>query len=325
MSKRSFTTSQEAEVLARYEAGESIYDLAHAFDVSVTPVCRALKNAGVTSRQALLEKDIQAKSDEIAEACRAGMSIAGAARKYGFSKKTIGDLVCARGVQMPLGCPPTRTVDHAAFDVVTPESAYWLGFLFADGTVGKEEGKSPHVGMGLSVEDREHVEKFRDFLKSDHAISVVMKKTGFGGGPTAYFRVRSKQLAAAVIARGMCHIKADRTPTPDVADSRDFWRGMVDGDGSVGRRHKQKDYPLISLGGQFVVVKGFIDFLRQSGVRTKVQPAVHDSIFCAELAGPGLAVKAIRLLYKNASVALDRKLLQAQEILADRRYATQDC
>ncbi len=37
------------------------------------------------------------------------------------------------------------TINHGAFDVITPESAYWWGFIYADGSICRH--KSLTVGL----------------------------------------------------------------------------------------------------------------------------------------------------------------------------------
>ena len=64
---------------------------------------------------------------------------------------------------------------HNAFDELTPGAAYWVGFLFADGSVSGC-GQSGRVSLRVSERDRDHLVKLRAFLGSTHAISA---------GPTA--------------------------------------------------------------------------------------------------------------------------------------------
>lgn len=44
---------------------------------------------------------------------------------------------------------------HEAFSVLTPESAYWIGFLMADGCVHDES----KVVLALKNSDKNHIEK----------------------------------------------------------------------------------------------------------------------------------------------------------------------
>ena len=66
----------------------------------------------------------------------------------------------------------TKHLNHEAFDIVTNDAAYWIGFLFADGSVIKQQKGAPQVQLRLSEVDRGHLEKFRHFLDSTHAIGT---------------------------------------------------------------------------------------------------------------------------------------------------------
>jgi intein-encoded DNA endonuclease-like protein len=47
---------------------------------------------------------------------------------------------------------------HDAFDELTPSAAYWIGFLFADGSV-RRCGQSGTVGLRVSERDKDHIVK----------------------------------------------------------------------------------------------------------------------------------------------------------------------
>ena len=49
----------------------------------------------------------------------------------------------------------------------TEEKAYWLGFLYADGSVGSKDDR---IELGLAEKDFHHIEKFRDFIGINNKI-----------------------------------------------------------------------------------------------------------------------------------------------------------
>lgn len=58
-------------------------------------------------------------------------------------------------------------LDENIFKIInTNEKAYWLGFIFGDGSVDKTR-----LRISLSIQDEKHLIKFRDFLKSDHILT----------------------------------------------------------------------------------------------------------------------------------------------------------
>ncbi len=116
-----------------------------------------------------------------------------------------------------------KFVDEHVFDVVdTPEKAYWLGFLLADGCVTAHYG-TPVLSLGLGNRDAEHVERFRAFVRSEKKLDRAV------GCKLAF---RSPHTAARLKGLGMEPRKSCRErAAAELIDNRDFWRGVVDGDG----------------------------------------------------------------------------------------------
>jgi len=117
---------------------------------------------------------------------------------------------------------------HDALDELTPNAAYWIGFLFADGSVGYR-GQSGKVGLRVSERDKDHIVKLRAFLGSTHAISAgpAGNYGGYASRPSVHFTVTSARLAERLLTLGRYEGPIDDT----LIRSRDFWRGVTDGDG----------------------------------------------------------------------------------------------
>ena len=58
------------------------------------------------------------------------------------------------------------------FDELNEKSAYWLGFLYADGYVSSYENS---IGISLKSEDINHLEKFKNFLNSINNFGGIYK------------------------------------------------------------------------------------------------------------------------------------------------------
>ncbi|WP_406073747.1 hypothetical protein [Micromonospora sp. NBC_01638] len=101
-------------------------------------------------------------------------------------------------------------------------------------------------------------------------------------------------------------------------ESRDFWRGVVDGDGSVGSYRRPgprlSEFAQFRLVGSQRLLDAFAAFLRNHGIcGLSVRP--HKSIYTiGTTCGP--AEKIISLLYAEAPVALARKAKTAEKILS---------
>jgi hypothetical protein len=66
------------------------------------------------------------------------------------------------------------TVNEAAFDDITEESSYWLGFFKVDGCIFKEKTGNALISLTLREADYQHLVKFSRFLNCSYQI---LKKT----------------------------------------------------------------------------------------------------------------------------------------------------
>ena len=85
------------------------------------------------------------------------------AKKYNCSKFSILKLLHLSGTLVE--DKRLKIFDETVFDEITEESAYWMGFLMADGNIYLPKGKrNPRITLVLSEKDKEHIVKFKFFL-----------------------------------------------------------------------------------------------------------------------------------------------------------------
>lgn len=259
--------------------------------------------------------------EQIIEAAKNGTTGRELAKLFGVCPSTISNIFRKHGFKPPTGRRQTLSLKHDAFDVITPESAYWMGFLCADGCVVDNGSGSPQIILQLGRKDRGHIEKFRTFLGSEHTIYDGVNKTsrsygnGRGDGQVSRFNVRSRPIFEALQRRGLAVHSPLRVPSDDLADSVDFWRGEVDGDGTVRwttDRHGST-YANIMLCGHMPLLEKFQVFLIRRGIVANIIDTTS-GIYQIRLLGSG-AVRLIELLYGNATVALDRKFAVARDVI----------
>lgn len=230
----------------------------------------------------------------------------------GVSPEAVRGILKRRGVALrsQREAQAKRAVCHDAFRVLTADASYWCGFFAADGTiVGRTDG-SPEIALHIAQRDREHVEAFRSFLGSTHAIVQTAPGKGTYEGSTGGVRlsVRSAPLAARLAELGV-----KRGPlSPDLAVSRDFWRGAVDGDGYIGVSSGVAQFKLV---GQRWLIQEFCDYVTRLGLRLSALP--HRSIYVAATTGRG-AETIICHLYDVSDFGLTRKVNAARNIDARR-------
>lgn len=322
---RPLTPEIRSQILVGIQAGLPYRDLCAQFQVSKNCVSKIALKAGFrrNDKPGILTSG---EAAQVLSRYERGERIASIARSFSVSVDLIRETLHRSGVgRMPPG-RRQRPFRHDAFDVLTPDAAYWCGFIFTDGTVvyRKSGWGQPEVAIVLQKRDREHLVKFRDFLQSDHAITPVAPATVSpqvaapnGGQGTGAFRfsVRSRRLADRLIALG----RYGPAVAPELAASRDFWRGVIDGDGSL---YISCGIPCVSVVGSRWLLQAYVDFLGPVSRRPiRVRPA--RSIFTVSTSYK-TAIKVVDRLYAGAATALDRKAVRAAEIVAMRNLPLPD-
>jgi transposase-like protein len=318
--KRNLTPEQEALIAQRYAGGETVPDIARDLGLPPTSVRRSIARQGGEFRGGPTTRRLTEEERATIVKLSVTTHSSTIADSLGVAPATVGRALREAGVKVPRK-RRSCTLNENAFDVLTPEAAYWCGFLFADGCLPRDQHGTQALSVNLAEKDRGHLEKLRSFLGSDHAITRITT-VRLIGGPTVYYKVRSKHISDRLLALGMTKKTDDRAPCSELANSRDFWRGMIDGDGTVSR--SEAVYASIILHGHMPVLVAFQTWLsNQDLAEPHIAPASNGSaltprkqpIFRISAMGDK-ACGIIDTLYRNATIALDRKRIIAEQIFA---------
>ena len=185
-------------------------------------------------------------------------------------------------------------VNDDAFDELTPEVIYWIGFLYADGHIEKER---PRISLTLTPVDLTHMEKFAAF------IGCKVRTLGDGNHRVAFSSLKIHQRLQEL---GFTNRKTwDIDPHILLKNSRDFWRGVVDGDGWIFYTKQQ----CVGVCGHKNTLLEFMSFINRMGVISKTNPYKdkrREFIWRIDL-HHHKAKGTANLLYKDATIYLDRK------------------
>lgn len=316
-----YTDLQRQQAVQAYVDGQSTGEVARSMGVSDTWVQAQLKRAGVQVRTRGLPTQ---SSADIAARYVAGESTGNIARDLGLSDVAVCLHLRRHGVPVRPGGWATRIYPllDAAFDQVTEASAYWAGFLMADGCVS-DAGR---ITLALQVGDVDHVRAWLGFLGSpDRPVSLTENK--------ARAQVSSPRITAALAMHGVVPRKTNRglPASKQLALHPAFWRGMVDGDGTISFP-KGKHGPAVGLVGSAVLMNQYADFLRDAvldGFRPRVL-AVSGTEVIKQVKVEGRRARAVvATLWSGVDLngdavdhgptsapALDRKLPRARAALA---------
>lgn len=205
-------------------------------------------------------------------------------------------------------------VNDGAFSVINDDACYWAGFLMADGCVS--QGKhSQSIILVLKEKDVEHIELFRQFIGAENPIGYVNSH----GSLQRRLSVTSDAICDDLAVYGVVPRKTYTAKAADfVANNKHFWRGMVDGDGSImiGSRPDRGTHEFkLSLCGTRDIIDQFVAFTRT--IYPHKANAVRGKGKGWQMCISGVAAQAvIKHLYSGCTYFLRRKMIMAKLVLA---------
>lgn len=192
-------------------------------------------------------------------------------------------------------------------NINTEEKAYWLGFIIADGCICRND-----IIIALSESDKSHLQKFIKSINGNNKIQTKNVKSNFGIHGISRLSIRSKKMYNDLLNLGITPNKSLSVKIPIIKDSLQshLWRGIVDGDGSLGigifnKNNRIYKYLNIGLTGNQYVIDSFIEFI-ENKFNFKTNRKKDKSVWRVRLSGIA-AKKICELLYKNSVIYLNRK------------------
>ena len=213
--------------------------------------------------------------------------------------------------------------NESAFEILSSEAAYWIGFLLADGWV-RDASKTPMLVVEIKGEDREHLEKLAQFIGFPGPIRQTYREDG---RVSSAVHVSSNIICRDLALWGIVPRKTSITVVPPtLRNSKDFWRGLIDGDGWVSIRRRGDC--MVGVCGTESVCQDFLLYgQRVSGSVSKAQ-GIHISYEVGKnghkSAGYGhsrfdgvAAACIVKELYEAPCVSLCRKQKTANRVIED--------
>lgn len=212
----------------------------------------------------------------------------------------------------------------------TPDKAYWLGFLFADGCIVRfyknEILKSMSLEVTLSSRDREHLVKLNNVLQSNVPIRDKLVKLDNKEYSSCRLTINCTKLCYDLIDKGCIPQKSCivRLPEDNVVSrelKRDFLRGYFDGNGCIhiGIMNNKPHIEISISTGTEAMLKDIASFLFSEKAVTVIPKINNDnrSKGC-DMFYYGDAVKdLLDYMYMNSNNYLLRKYQQYKDYYKD--------
>ena len=203
------------------------------------------------------------------------------------------------------------SVNEDYFEVIdTPEKAYWLGLLSADGHITKELDR---VIISLKEEDGYLLQQFMDDIEYTGVLELdLSKKSKIDGRllPQKRVRINSRKMAEDLSKWGCSTNKTKELSFPhwmEFSLRPHFARGFIDGDGWViHRRGKYNDYLTIGWSGTWGMVFEMSMFFWNNTSYRNCSTHQNGTIY-TNLTSGYFAIEIGDLIYKNATRKMKRK------------------
>lgn len=264
------------------------------------------------------ERGVQFTPEEkefIISTYRLGASALSIGKHFGCREKPIFRVLKAAKVELNPSGNRKRMGNPHAFADLDEHSIYWLGFLYADGHLTKESGQgTPALSIGLQRQDESHLYKLKYWLDSDCVVSRGKNRE------VSSFWCSNKFLASDLLKLGMGESSLERIAQEEFQFNRHFWRGAVDGDGSL---FESDGSPYVGFCGGTVLVYQFRQFVLQSVGKfpNDWSKKGKDENFRQTAIGGWLAIQLMKILYEDSKVHLDRKKNKCVELCKKYTYS----
>ena len=301
---KNITKEKSTEILRLYKEGKMLTEITQLTSSSQPTVKKVLLNFGIDyneDRKKFREETLK----KVVKLYQEGKSQTYIEQSLKLTRKTIRELlktidVNYRNKSEQHHIRYKTEINHQAFDELTPESLYWIGMLYTDGHI--EQNKEASIELNLHDNDIDHLEKLKNFLKSNRKIK--------NGHNCKRFRFNSEKIRNRLVELGFTSNKSTTIyPHELLKNSKDFWRGCIDGDGGLYEHPSgSKTIPHIFFCGTLETIFDFIIFCSKNCEVKEKYPtkAPGNNFYRISYYGQD-AKKIANYLYKDATVYLDRK------------------
>lgn len=293
---------------------DSIYNLSKKYNISSEEIIKQLKEDGfLYAKKGAISKliiNLKFAADEYL--ANENMNIQEICKKYNVSHSTF-----PKYLKEYLGIKIEKRVkanfNDTVFDFIdSEEKAYWLGFIYADGTISSDplkdgRKKSYTFELSLKESDYNHLEKLKILLNTPRPVLKSENR--------CRLLVNSKHLWETLNNYG-CTPKKSLTlefPNIEIFKSKDlirhFIRGYFDGDGCISYSNTKHTILNMQLLGTKSFLQHLVSYLPEEFKDLTIRHNHNndsEKTYLINISNKK-AYRFFKYLYENSKVYLDRK------------------
>ncbi|MBK5990849.1 LAGLIDADG family homing endonuclease [Streptomyces microflavus] len=220
--------------------------------------------------------------------------------------------------------PSTTRATSSFMDLEDPRYAYMFGFLQADGHLASGTGRKGRLTVEIGVRDIAILREFQQLTPYNSSITERVRSTNFAEQHhSATWTLCDLEARTRINGLGLPYGRKSKRITPPRVEfsRRDYLRGIIDADGSVG--HTGQGLPFVSLTTASAAVGAYLcryakvvtGAARQIG--RNARDGVYNVVYTKEA-----AVQLAEHLYYPGCLSLARKRTAATSLASWERPAT---
>jgi hypothetical protein len=194
-----------------------------------------------------------------------------------------------------------------------PENSYMFGFFQTDGHLSQNTRNRGRLSVEIKLDDKSLLDKFKQLICVNSSITTRSRNTNFKENyKSIIWTVCDLEFRTTLNTLGLPYGRKSKIIKPPTVPflENDYWRGIIDGDGSLGMTATK---PFISLvTSSQTLAEAYIDFVfRKTGQYKTNNPNKRDKVYNICVYGED-AQKIIHELYYPECLCLDRKLEESE-------------
>lgn len=240
------------------------------------------------------------------------------AKKYNCSDVCVGNILRRHNITLKNGseCQQKYKFNKNYFDIIdTPEKAYWLGFIYADGC---NHVKRNTLSITLQESDKYLLENFQKCLNIENKLILQkgkLKKDKIGYRKNLYsLNINNKHISEQLLLKGVVARKSLilTYPKKEILNHKlynNFILGYFDGDGGLYYYPPKKtlNFHITGTKQMLTSIKNIlIENCKVSNVKLHQKNTLNNT-YTLQYGGNTNCMKICNWLYKNSTIYLKRK------------------
>jgi hypothetical protein len=207
-------------------------------------------------------------------------------------------------------------IAHQFMDLTVPEYAYMFGFLQADGHLSQQSRQRGRLTVEINARDVELLREFQRLTPYNTSITERTRSTNFAEAHhSATWTLCSLEARTLLNDLGLPYGRKSKTITPPRGkfSRRDYLRGVIDADGSVG--YTKQGWPFIALTTASTAIGSYLCFYagKITGAERTLKRNARDGIYNILYTKENAQELAADLYYKDC-LSLQRKKNAAESL-----------